>query len=217
MKLNDIRNSPLAVIGGLAILAVCGTTAKGDDGSTGWYLSSDAGMNMMPGIRGGQQTAAARAAEDPDVRLNPGLRWGLEGGYRFSLAPKLTLGAELESGILWNSLSSIRSGSGESATSGDLYQIPILANAVFNYHIDKWVPYVGVGGGLDGVELNKNGTHTDFGPAMQGMAGVRYQLTEKTELGLGYKYLDAFSEKLNGFRASSVQSHAFSLSFTFHF
>jgi opacity protein-like surface antigen len=53
---------------------------------------------------------------------------------------------------------------------------------------------------------------------MQGQAGVRYQLSEKTELGLGYKYLTAFSEKLgNDGRLSEVNNHTVDLSFTYHF
>jgi opacity protein-like surface antigen len=213
MKLIDIRKSPLAVMGGIAMLAVCATTAQAGDVSSGWYMSTDGGLNMMPGIRGESGKSGS------EIRLDPGMRWGLEGGYGFSLSPKLTLGAELESGILWNSLNSRRHGvpSTENAINGDLYQVPMLANAILNYHIGKWTPYLGAGGGLEYLDANSHGAKDDFGPAMQGEAGVRYSLSEKAEVGLGYKYLAAFSEKVSGDRLSSVQNHAVSLSFTYHF
>ena len=61
---------------------------------------------------------------------------------------------------------------------------------------------------------------SDFGPAVQALAGVKYQLSDKWELGLGYKYLAALSEKLGGDigdRLSTVNNHSISLSVTYHF
>ncbi|MGA2750563.1 MAG: outer membrane beta-barrel protein [Verrucomicrobiota bacterium] len=216
MKLQDIKNSKLAVVGAAALFAACATTIQAGDASPGFYMSTDAGLNMITGIRG----------EHSEVRLDPGMRWGLEAGYRFKLADQLTLGVEAESGAMWNSLSSIKNGGAETELGGNTYQIPILANVIVNYQLGKWTPYVGLGGGLDYISVNlwsrdgqsHPGAGSDFGPAMQGQAGVRYQLSEKTELGLGYKYLTAFSEKLgNDGRLSEVNNHTVDLSFTYHF
>jgi opacity protein-like surface antigen len=156
------------------------------------------------------------------------MRWGLEAGYGFKLSDKLTVGVEAESGVAWNALSSRTHGdpSSENELGGNFYQIPILANVVANYHIGKWTPYVGIGGGMDYCSVNiysSGGGPTvdagsDFGPAFQAKAGVHYQLCEKMDVGLGYKYLDAFSERFGGgSRASSVQSHDVYIDLTYHF
>ena len=52
MKLNDLKNTQLAVIGGLAILVACATTAKADGAPAGWYLSADSGINILESFRG---------------------------------------------------------------------------------------------------------------------------------------------------------------------
>jgi opacity protein-like surface antigen len=192
MKLNDLKHTQLAVIGGLAMLAVCATTAKADGAPAGWYLSSDAGINTMESFR--------------HVSTEPGGRWGLEGGYALSLSPQLTLGTELETGILYNNL---RSGKAH----GEATQIPLLANLVLNCHVGKWVPYLGVGGGVENtsISVGGGGYHgTDL--AFQAQAGLRYQLSDNLDVGLGYKYLADFTS-----RNVTISNNALLLSATYHF
>jgi opacity protein-like surface antigen len=224
MKLQDIKNSKLAVLGGCALLAACATTMRADDITPGFYMSTDGGLNMVTGIRG-------TASGGSNLRTDAGTRWGLEAGYGFKLADQLTLGVEVESGIIWNSFSSFTSGGSEIELGGNLYQVPVLGNVVLNYHFGRWVPYIGAGGGLDYISGNVWSADnaatgvaagSDWGPAVQGIAGVKYELTQKMELGLGYKYLAAFSERLGnqfdgGDRLSQVNNHTISLSFTYHF
>jgi opacity protein-like surface antigen len=220
MKMH-MKNSRLAVLGGCALLAAGATTMQADV-SSGFYTSSDAGLNLMTGIRSGSG----------EIRLDPGMRWGLEAGYGFKLADQLTLAVEAESGIIWNGFSSVKVNFGgedgglETEVGGNFWQVPVLGNVVLNYHTGKWTAYAGFGGGVDYVsaniwsEANTSiiGAGSDWGPAVQAEAGVRYQLTEKAELGLGYKYLTAFSEKLTeDTRLSEVNNHTISLSFTYHF
>ena len=74
MKLNDLKNTQLAVIGGLAILVACATTAKADGAPAGWYLSADSGINILESFRG--------------ISTEPGLRGDVAGGLRTQpLAP----------------------------------------------------------------------------------------------------------------------------------
>lgn len=209
MKLNKIRCSQLAVIGGLASWAACAPATQADGVTPGWYLSADGGLNMMQDFH--------FIHTDTKISTDAGMRWGLEGGYAFKLSEKLTLGTELESGMLWNSLSSVTRHGAETSLSGDFYQVPILCNLVLNYHVGKWVPYVGFGGGLDFVDANHNGSSTDFGPAAQVEGGLRYELCARTELGLGYKGLAAFSEAFKGSRPDMLLNHAVLLSLMYHF
>jgi opacity protein-like surface antigen len=219
MKSLQLKSSTSAVLGGIAVLAACAPTMLAGDITQGFYMSSDAGVNLMTGIR----------SEGGEVRLNPGVRWGLEGGYGFKLADQLTLGLEAESGIIWNSLSSVRFDGMENELGGNAYQVPILANAILNWHYGKWTPYIGVGGGIDDVSANERSfanfvsgpaAGSDWGPAFQAEAGVRYALSANCELGAGYKYLAAFSQKLGDEfqdRISQVNNHTIYLSLTYHF
>jgi opacity protein-like surface antigen len=99
---------------------------------------------------------------------------------------------------------------------------------VLNSHTGQWSPYLGVGAGLDYISANAWSTggfptiaaDDDFGPSFQAEAGVRNQLSDRMEVGLGYKYLAAFSEKLSDDiqdRLSQAKNHTASLSFTHHF
>jgi opacity protein-like surface antigen len=216
----ELKKSQLAVLGGLALMAACATTMQADGIAPGFYLSSDTGLNMMTGIRG-----EGGGGGGTTLRLDPGMRWGLEAGYGIKVADQLTLGLEAESGFVWNGFSSLESGSRETELGGNAWQIPFLANLVLNYHVNKWTPYFGFGGGLDYISANiwsSDGHPTilaasDIGPAMQAEAGVKYQLTDHVEVGLGYKYLTAFSEKVSGDRLSEVNNHTLGLSLTLHF
>jgi opacity protein-like surface antigen len=219
MHLHNIKNGKLSAMAGIGLLTACALTAQAGDATQGFYMNADGGLNMMTGIRGSAGDGGS------NLKLNAGTRWGLEAGYGFKLADQLTLGVEAESGIIWNGFSSIQGGGTETEIGGNAWQVPVLANLVLNYHAGKFTPYIGIGGGLDYFSANiwSDGgspaviAGSDWGPAVQAQAGVRYQLSEKTELGLGYKYLTAFSEKVSGDRLSEVNNHTISLSFTYHF
>ena len=131
---------------------------------------------------------------------------------------------ELETGILVNYTDSIGSNGGGSYELF-FYQIPVLANVVCRIpNRSRFKPFIGAGvGGVD-THLEDNSyfsyrSDSDFGLAWQGVAGVRYQLGSKWELGLIYKYLgttdrsfDAFNAKMDG-----TQTHSVSVSVLFKF
>ncbi len=196
MKIQDLKNTKLAVIGGLAMLAVCATSAKAQSDQTGWYLSTDGGINFL---------------ESWDhVSTEPGWRVGLEGGYAFKIAPHLTLAPEVETGFIFNT---IRAGGYD----GEDDQIPILGNLVLNYHVGKWVPYIGAGIGGDSVGLSINtpyggGRYYNMDLAAQGEAGVRYEINDHFDVGLGYKYFVDFTS-----RNTQLSNHGVLLSLTYHF
>lgn len=180
--------------------------------NAGFYIGTDAGVNIMEDV-----TLPGVAAS---VSTDPGLRWSLEAGYGFRLSDKLTLGAEVETGILYNSLSKASVSGFSVPLGGDYYQVPVLANLVLTFRAGKWVPYVGFGGGFaySSVSINSVGSIpvSGFGdetdPAFQAMAGLRYQISDHTDIGLGYKYLAVFPSNIN-----SVGNHAISASFTCRF
>jgi opacity protein-like surface antigen len=221
---HQIKKSKLAVVAGCALWAACATTMQADV-VPGFYMNADTGVNLMTGIRGQFEPGGGPGN---NIKLDPGTRFGLEVGYGFKLADQLTLGVEAESGFIWNGGQSYSSDGFGTELGGNLYQVPILANVIGSYHFGKFTAYVGAGGGFDYISANvwsvANGpvvaAGQDFGPAVQGIAGLKYALSDKMELGLGYKYLTAFSEKLSGQlqdRLSEVNNHSISLTFTYHF
>ncbi|SPE57124.1 exported hypothetical protein [Verrucomicrobia bacterium] len=156
----------------------------------GFYLAGDAGISVLPDFNSSRFGGPARFSADP------GARFSLEPGYDFLSTRQLTLGAEFETGAIYNRLNSINVGGTSTDMRGDYYQVPFLGNLVLKFGPDSWVkPYIGVGGG--GVYSHAR-IHGDFDewawsdqtdPAVQAMAGVRFQLTPFADLGLGYKFL----------------------------
>lgn len=219
MKLHQVGISQLAVLSGFAIFAACAIPAQAGDVTQGFYVSTDTGVNLMSGVHTPGGT----------LRLQPGVRGDLDAGFGIKLADQVTLGLEGEAGFIWNQLDSVRFDGVEYQIGGNQYQIPLLGNLILNWHAGKWTTYIGAGGGVDYVSINERSVFgapsgpadgDDWGPAVQGQAGVKYAICSNCEVGVGYKYLGAFSEKYAGSiqeRASIINNHAIFLSLTFHF
>src|SRR5262249_27915761 len=127
------------------------------------------------------------------VKYDPGLRIGAAGGYQFCKY----FSAEVESGILYNSIKSI---TGSPSTDASLVNVPLLANAVFHIPLESnFVPYCGFGFGgstsvltidhatIAGRQLD--GDDSDFVWAAQAFAGVRYEFNDRMGVGFGYKFM----------------------------
>jgi opacity protein-like surface antigen len=172
----------------------------GDASSGGLYMNTDAGVNLMddlvvPGVG--------------KISLDPGLRWDISMGYAFKIADKLTLGPELETGILYNSMDQATPLGGPShPASGDYYQVPVLGNVVLNWHFNPhWVAYAGAGAGCDlsitdTAAASQIASETDF--AWQVEAGIRYKFGGSSALGLGYKHLAFTPSGLNTVGNNSI-------------
>ena len=132
------------------------------------------------------------------------------------------LSAELETGFLIN-LTKLE----DELSSGDVayYQIPILANLI--YHIptrSRFHPFIGAGfGGVESQLVNNDWisgrSADDFGLAWQGMAGCRYQLSSKIDLGVAYKYLGTSDRTFDSFviTMKGTQTHSSTASFSMKF
>ena len=180
----------------------------------GFYLNLDAGPSFM------QDFHSTRFGFPGSFSARPGARFSVEPGYNFIADRQLTLGAEFETGFIYNYLNSVRQ-TGSPTTRGDYYQTPILANLVLKLNPDGFVvPYIGVGGGGDysSVRIHTPGFfgfdnwNDEVDPAAQGMIGVRFRLNPMSELGVGYKFLAAFPD-----HGSYVGTHSVSASFTMRF
>jgi opacity protein-like surface antigen len=181
----------------------------GDDNS-GFYLSTDAGINLADNL----------TVSSGSISLSPGLRCDLSAGYAFRLSNQFTLAPEVETGVIYNSLDQASSGGVSAPVDGSYTQVPLLANVVLNWQFSAhWVAHVGGGAGYDfnslnvtsvaGINTDTVGSETDF--AWQGMAGIGYTFGPG-ELGLSYKYL---AVKPSGLQ--TVGNNSICLSYMFHF
>lgn len=189
--MKDLKITQLAAVGGLSLLVACATTAKADGAAgAGFYLGADSGLNILEG--------------NHNLRTEPGIRGDLVAGYGFKLTPEITLAPELETGWIYNNL--------RGHHGGQINQIPLLANVVLNYHIGKWVPYLGLGAGGDSINVDQ-GRYSNMDLAAQAQAGVRYLVSDNFDVGVGYKYMVDFLEH----GGETANNNTFLLSASYHF
>jgi opacity protein-like surface antigen len=192
----------------------------GSSRDLGFYLDSDIGPSFMPDFQ------SSRFGFPGNFATRPGVRFGVEPGFNFMAAGPLTLGAEFETGVIYNYLHSITDAGAATSLRGDYYQVPLLGNLVFKFHTDSIVvPYIGVGAGGDYSQARIDtpgffGFGDGFGqtrddridPAVQGMAGVRFRINPMCEAGLGYKFLADFPNSGRYIATHAVQA-TFSVKF----
>jgi opacity protein-like surface antigen len=181
----------------------------------GFYLNGDVGPSFIPDFQ------SSRFGFPGSFSARPGVRAGLEPGFNFVSTDSLALGAEFESGIIYNYLYRIDNAGAPTSLRGDYYQVPVLGNLVLRLHTGIGiVPYIGVGGGGDysSARIHNPGIfHSDtwddeFDPAVQAMAGVHFRLNPVAEVGFGYKYLADFPDE-----GWAVATHAVEASFRVRF
>jgi len=153
--------------------------------ASNWYLNGDAG--------GALQQDVYDKSDGGTLSFDPGLRADVALGYNINDS----FAVELESGVIWNSVDAL-SGTPLSTygQSADLYQIPIMLKGIYHLRTGKFVHYVGVGvGGVASIfDLTShisgpNGSDADFTFGYQAEAGVKYMLSDRASIGIGYKFL----------------------------
>jgi opacity protein-like surface antigen len=215
MRMNAFRTICLAVAA--TAMALVGTTAAAgaQERRSGPYFDADLGASLVESVR------FRDGAESLKVEFDPGIRFSMSGGYRFELGPTAGFCLELETGVLWNQLDRASLGPLSASLDGDLFQVPFLANAILSIEPTPQLDiYFGGGGGgnwtrltLDRIGgLRVGGTENDVRPAVQGMAGIRYHVNDRSSLGVGYKFLNTFFSS-----APDIKAHAASVTYTLSF
>ena len=164
------------------------------------------------------------------VKYDPGIRISAAGGYLFCRY----FSAELESGLLYNSIKSI---TGSPSTDAGVANVPLLANAVFHIPLgSNFVPSCGFGFGGSTSVLSidhatiagraLDGDESDFVWAAQAFVGFRYEFNDRMGVGFGYRYLatdqpswDAFSSTAGSgeLKFDNSRTHSFLAEFTLKF
>ena len=204
-----------------------GAAAQAGEPTSKTYLGFDVGVAL-------QQEVNARdnsGADAGKVKFDPGIRGDVVFGYNFCDS----FAAELEVGVLANSISSISGNQlSDFGASADLYQIPLLVNAVYRLPLKgPLTAYVGVGVGgaatiLQGnnvplFNFNPNSSYSDvdYTFAYQAMAGLKYAINRNIDLGIAYKFIGTTDHQWtdNGvvFSSDGTMAHTILATFTWKF
>lgn len=155
---------------------------------SGWFMKGEVG----PSFVNGQSITTSGPFGGSTARLSfkTGVRLDLDGGYQFNDS----WGIDMELGYIYNSVD-VANSTGATSTSPDLYQIPFIVNATYTLPFAWTVkPYVGAGAGVEVTGLNGFGDICGVG---QLLAGVKYDLNRRVDLGVGYKLLVTTTHQWN--------------------
>ena len=208
-------------------LSLSSVRGEGGDGTQGFYFRGGIGPQIL------HQTDVTEffgPRTGIQIQYDVGLRVSAAAGYQFCKY----FSADVESGILYNSIKSI---SGSPSTDASVAHVPLMANAVFYIPFESsFVPYCGFGFGgstsllsIDHATIagsSLEGDDADLVWAGQAFAGFRYEFNHRMGIGLGYRFLAAgepsweVSSVAAGsghLRIESAQSHSFLAEFTLKF
>ena len=180
----------------IALACLAATAGRVYADGEGPFLNTDIGASFITGLPSG-------------VSVNPGVRFSLVPGYRVYNDDIFGVSLQFETGVIWNSFNN--------SSSGDLYQVPFLAGVEYAFHTGSIVePYIGVAGGGVYSDFDFNSrfenNQSSVSGAVQGMAGIRFKITNNAELGVGYKFLAAWPSNVD-----YVGTHSASVTFVIRF
>lgn len=232
MKMN-LRH--LAVFGLLGCLGLCAVTT-GRAQAPGPYVTADLGGQWIQDIKL-KEFFGVPLFPDSKVKLDPGLRVGVAGGYEF--CDWFALEGQL--GFYGNKIDSITAAT--ELHDSWYYNVPFLVNAKLQFpNRSPLTPYAGAGAGFSesilnvdhlaimdtqGGETFMHGNDATAVFAWQAFAGLRYRLNDRMGLAIEYRFFWADSPSWNAEFISNTptdrlsfgetRAHSISLAFDFHF
>ena len=183
--------------------------------SEGPFLNVEAGAAFVQDVSGNLDGVSGSA------RFDPGFRLSLNPGFTLYRNKTYEVAVQFETGFIYNSWDSVEVEGTRFSTTGELWQVPFLAEVVYGFNLGpRCKAYIGAGGGglynsttldsLNGIAVNTSSSETDW--AVQALARLNYQLDERSEIGLSYKFLAFFPGDID-----YVGTHTLSLDYTIHF
>jgi hypothetical protein len=167
----------------------------------GFHLGADAGASIM------QNFDSSRLGFPGRFDTRPGARVDVAPEYDFLSGGGMTLGAEAETGMIYNDINRVTDAGVTTYARGQYDQLPFLAGLTLKFHPNSFItPYIGVDGGGDysHLRLHPSGyfgppeRSDEVDPALQATGGILFQLNSRCALGCAYKWLAAFpSENQN--------------------
>lgn len=228
-----------AVVASLAAAILClGSAGMAQDRDSGLYAAFS-GLLVVP-----QDSELSGPAEDSTLtlefstntgfgvlaaagyRLPSGLRAELELGYRgfdFDKVSRVAIETEDASG----------SSDVNIPISGDFRTISFMANGIYSLTLSGFRPYAGLGVGLASTTLKidpftfkdlddadaayAGGEETKTVLAYQGMAGIGYQLSDRSEAWLGYRYFGTGNLDFGEGVEATYATHNFEIGLLYRF
>jgi opacity protein-like surface antigen len=177
--------SPLSFLAGMLLVSSV-LPVRADD--NWFYLQAQVGPAIAQNV---DVKEFVGPVSNTKVKLDPGIHLGVVGGYNVNR----WLSLEMETGIIANNIDRI----GTDSPDASLSHVPFLVNAVLRYETEnsRFIPYIGVGAGGDSSvlivddSLGVDGTDSDVVFACQGMAGLRFRISDSMSVGAGYKFFHA--------------------------
>jgi len=214
----------MIALGVAAMTAVVshGVAADGGRQESKWFVGADAGVSLQQDVD--LKEFLGSSVSGTKLEFDPGFRFDFVGGYRFTDQWSVSL----EAGYGFNSIKSI-GGTSLSGSGGgiDLHQVPILANGVYTFPLNCRVkPFLGggVGGVFSVAEFSGAATGLPSGDSQgaaafgyQGFAGARYEINDRMEVGVIYKFLGTTDNKFDDFKIEGTKAHTIGLSFIYRF
>lgn len=209
------HNKTTIITGALALTLINAINLKAEVIQERAYLGFDGGVALQ------QEVTIKAPAGSVNATFDPGFRIGIRGGYQ--LWEELSL--ELESGLIYNSMDKISGVSLSSVgASAELYQVPIMANAIYSFTLQEPFSFY-AGGGLGAVvsdfrasAFGSSGNSWDTTFGYQLMAGFKYAFDTGWELNLGYKFLGTTGHDLgSGLKTDGTGTHSILAGFTYKF
>ncbi|HTY88640.1 MAG TPA: outer membrane beta-barrel protein [Candidatus Acidoferrum sp.] len=147
------------------------------------YLGFDAGVALQQNI-----TLSDNVGDSGQVTFDPGARLDLQVGYNFTT----NWAAEFELGLIISPVK-YSYALGTDYMGVDLVQMPLMVNVIYSRTLGRGFS-VYAGGGVGGIFSHYQDEYGDTTSsasafAYQGLAGVKYALNRKWDLGVGYKFL----------------------------
>ena len=147
------------------------------------YLGFDGGAALQQSI-----TLSDSVGDSERVAFDPGARLDMQLGYNLTT----NWAVELEFGLIISPVK-YSYALGTDYMGVDLVEFPVLVNVIYSHPLGRHFS-VYVGGGVGGVFSHYEDEYGDTTPSgsafgYQGMAGVKYALSKKMDLGAGYKIL----------------------------
>lgn len=128
------------------------------------------------------------------IKFDTGWRVGGYVGYSFCQY----FAAQVDSGVIWNNISTIGIQSLNGVSSAHLEQVPVLAEGLFTYPLGRFKPYLLAGAGssfgiFKGSNFQSLGgppayDNTDTTFAYEAGLGFTYSLSKNLEVGVAYKF-----------------------------
>ncbi|MBI1213795.1 MAG: outer membrane beta-barrel protein [Alphaproteobacteria bacterium] len=176
------------LLGAVAAVALTGTANAGQ--LPGWYVGIEGGANWVDdvdvqivGPSGFSSTTRATASFDTGWAVLATVGYAFHNHFRL----------EGEVGYRHNKIDTVLARfSSTTGIAGDLDELSLMANVIYDIQLgSKTTLSLGVGAGADRAKLDTTANFfddEDWGFAYQGIVGLAYNLSSKTQLTLNYRY-----------------------------